>query len=180
MHSTSSASPPEYLVEQLSNHHDRAAFTCGVEALDRYLHHQAGQDARKGVACVYVLTSVQRPRDILGFYTLSSAVIALNDLPPEMGKRLPRYPHLPATLLGRLAVSNLHKGKGIGEQLLTEALTLSLGQSRRIASAMVVVDAKDESARRFYQRYGFLRLADSPRRLFIPMKTIEGLAARRS
>ena len=152
--------------------HDRAAFSCGVEALDNYLKRQASQDLAKRVAAVFVLTP--DGRTIAGFYTLSQYRVDLGSLPEEVAKRLrlPKYPELPATLLGRLAVSTSFRGQGLGEILLMGALKRALEQSRSVASMAVVVDAKDDSARDFYLRYGFLAMPDHPRRLFLPMATI--------
>jgi predicted GNAT family N-acyltransferase len=82
---------------------------------------------------------------------------------------------VPATLIGRLAVSTVFRGQGLGEILLMDALHRSLSLSAQIASAAVIVDAKDDHARRFYLKYGFLELPDVPGRLFLPMKTIERL-----
>lgn len=83
--------------------HERSRFACGVEALDRYLRVQAGQDARRRVAAPYVLLEPPSPA-VIGFYTLSNTAVRAADLPATLVKKLPRYPVLPATLLGRLAV----------------------------------------------------------------------------
>jgi len=176
----SGAAPaPGWVVGPLAEHHDRHDFTCGVPALDDYLRRQAAQDVRKGAACVYVLTAAEDARTVLGFYSLSATVIPLRELPEAVSRRLPRYPNVPATLLGRLAVSSRHHGLGLGEHLLLEALALSLDQSRRVASAAVVVDAQNDAARAFYLHYGFIPLPGTPSRLFLPMKTIARLAQRR-
>jgi GNAT superfamily N-acetyltransferase len=165
---------PAALFEPLGPPHDRAAFSCGVEALDRYLRQQASQDARNRVAAPFALRAADSSQ-IIGYYTLSAFWIELAELPPELAKRLPRYPRLPAVLLGRLAVDQRFAGQGWGKVLLLDALRRSLEQSRQIAAMAVVVDAKDEAARAFYERYGFQRLADHPNRLFLPMRTIEQL-----
>ena len=160
-----------FRVEPLGKAHDRAAFLCGIEALDNYLKKQASQDVAKRVAVCFVLTP--DGKTIAGFYTLSQYSVDLEKLPEEIARRLPKYPEVPGTLLGRLAVSEQFRGQGLGEYLLLDALHRSLGHSRHVASAAVVVDAKDEAARRFYQHFGFLALPDTPNRLFLPMKTIE-------
>jgi len=165
-------------VEPLTSRHDRSSFSSGVEALDRYLHQQAGQDMRKRVACCYVLTRAPEPERVLGFYTLSNNVIPVDALPAPERLRLPRYPFVPATLIGRLAVSQEARGQGFGLYLLFDALALSLDQSRRIASVAVVVDAKNYEARTFYEKFGFLALQGRDSRLFLPMKTIEHLIGR--
>lgn len=165
---------PKWFLEPLDKaRHNRAAFSCGKEPLDRYLQQQANQDLQKKVAAVMVLTP--DGTTIAGYYTLSQYSIELGTLPQTTVKKLklPRYSELPATLLGTLAVSSKFRGQGIGELLLMEALKRSLDQSRSIASMAVVVDAKDEEAKAFYIRYGFIELPDHPDRLFLPMKTVQ-------
>jgi ribosomal protein S18 acetylase RimI-like enzyme len=163
----------QYRIEPLGDHHNRAAFSCGVEALDRYLQKQAGQDASKHVAAVFVITL--DGENIAGFYTLSAHVISLTDLPENVAKKLPRYPNVPATLLGRLAVSKSFRGRNIGQLLLLDAFKRVLANTREVASAVVAVDAKNESAREFYLRHDFIPLPSNSNRLFYPVKTIEKL-----
>jgi predicted GNAT family N-acyltransferase len=167
-----------YRLEPLGEQHKRAAFSCGVEALDRYLQKQAGQDVAKRVAAVFVITL--DGETIAGFYTLSAHVVSLADLPPNVAKKLPRYPNVPATLLGRLAVNVDCRGQGIGELLLLDALQRVLLTTREVASAVVVVDAKDERAREFYLRHDFIPFPTQPNRLFYPVKTIEKLFASKT
>ncbi len=166
--------PPIPAIQPLGPHHDRAAFSSGVGPLDRYLHQQASQDLARHAAAVFVLTEPPSST-VLGYYTLSATSILLAELPQAMAKRLPKYPQVPATLLGRLAVEQNARGQGYGELLLMDALQRSLSASRTVASVAVVVDAKDEAALRFYERYEFTRLPDSPRRLFLPMRVIAAL-----
>lgn len=153
--------------------HDRAAFSCEHESLNRYLRELASQEIKKRVAAVYVLTP--DGRTIAGYYTLSQYAIDAGDLPSETAHKLrvPKYEKLPATLLGRLARSREFKGQGIGEMLLVGALKRALEHSRHIASLAVVVDAKDEKAAAFYRSYGFIDLPGHSSRLFIPMQTVE-------
>lgn len=161
-------------VEPLSRQHDRTAFHCGAEALDLYLKQQARQDADKRVAAPFV--AVRLPDTVvLGYYTLSASVLTLTDLPDELARKLPRYPQLPVTLLGRLAVDQSTKGQGLGEHLLLDALHRSLAHADQIAALAVVVDAKDESAAAFYRHYGFIPLQTQPSRLFVPMRSIAQL-----
>ncbi len=146
-------------------------FDCGVPALNTYLQRQAAQDVEKRAAVVYV--AIIEPPVIAGYYTLSQYSIELARLPETVAKRLARYPVVSATLLGRLAISGLLQGQRLGETLLFDALRRSLAQSANIASAGVVVDAKDEHAATFYRKYGFLAIIDVDHRLFLPMKTIQ-------
>ena len=167
---------PCFAIEPLGEQHNRAAFSCGVEALDSYLHKQAGQDARKRAAVPFVATT--DGQTIAGYYTLSQYAISLDAIPEEVAKRLPKYPMVSATLLGRLAVSTEFRGRGLGETLLMDALQRSLHSSQQVASAGVIVDAKDESAIGFYKKYGFIELPKIENRLFLSMGTVEQLFHR--
>ncbi len=108
-----------------------------------------------------------------GYYTLSSTSVQLAELPAQTVRKLPRYPLVPATLLGRLAVDRRQQGKGYGRFLLADALYRAARSE--IASFAVIVDAKDESARRFYERESFLPFLDQPMKLFRPMADIRRL-----
>jgi predicted GNAT family N-acyltransferase len=162
-----------YRFEPLGASHDHASFSCGVEPLDRYLRRQARQDVEKRVAAVFVLTPDSRT--VVGYYALSACAIRLGQLPSEVARRLPQYPDVPATLIGRLAVSADHRGRRLGELLLLDALRRALEHSRSVASFAVIVDAKDEAARSFYLKYGFIPLAGISNRLFLPMAAIGSL-----
>ena len=161
-------------VEPLGRQHDRTAFHCGSEALDRYLKHQARQDADRRAAAPFVAVNQPDTR-VLGYYTLSASVLTLVDLPDELAHKLPRYPQLPVTLLGRLAVDQSTKGQGLGEHLLLDALRRSLAHADQIAAMAVVVDAQDDAAAAFYRHYGFLTLQAQPSRLFVPMRLVTQL-----
>jgi predicted GNAT family N-acyltransferase len=159
----------KYRVELLEASHDRADFSSGVPALDSYFRQQAGQDQKRKLAAVFVLTA--DGKSISGFYTLSAHSILAADLPMEVAKKLPRFP-LPVTLLGRMAVAQALHGQGWGEFLLLHALERACLGSSQIASWAVVVDAK-AGARDFYLKYGFFSFPTQPDRLFLPIKTIE-------
>lgn len=164
---------PGFTIEPLGPQHDRAAFSCGVPILDNYLRKQAGQDFRKHVAVPFVLTPDGRV--IAGYYTLSQYAVQLDLLPAHVAKKLPKYPVVPVTLLGRLAVSIAFRGEGHGATLLMDALYRSLRSSRELATTGVIVDAKDASAVSFYTKYGFLELPGIARRLFLPIIAIHTL-----
>ena len=164
---------PEFQVQPLGPHHDRSGFSCGVEPLDNYLKRQARQDVRKRVAAVFVLSPDSSI--IAGFYTLSQYSIDLGTITQGIARTLPKYPIVPATLIGRLAVNAVFRGQGLGELLLMDALHRSFTLSQQVASAAVIVDAKDERAVSFYRKYGFLELPNVASRLFLPMTTVERL-----
>jgi ribosomal protein S18 acetylase RimI-like enzyme len=169
----SESEQPHFVVEPLGAKHDRAAFSCGSQQLDSWLRKQAGQDLKKRAAVPFVITPDHRT--IAGFYSLSQYAVDLGELPDDVSKKLPRYPMVSATLLGRLAVSLDFRGRGLGERLLMDALHRALQSSQQIASAAVVVDAKDNQAIAFYGKYGFIGLPRVERRLFLPMETIAHL-----
>jgi ribosomal protein S18 acetylase RimI-like enzyme len=166
----------ELIIERLNPTHDRKGFDCGVEALNSYLQQQARKEMERRSKVTYVLIDTSQPVEITGYYSLSAATVLLGAVPEDMAKRLGRQPSVPTTLMGRLAVSSKHQGHGLGGRLLWDALNRSERASRDIGSVAVIVDAKDENAARFYERYGFRRFADPPMRLYIMMATIAAAA----
>ena len=156
-------------IAQLSAEHNRADFCSGSEPLDRYLRERADRDFKRYVATPFVLYDLDAGR-IAGYYTLAASGIQFEDLPEPMRKKLPRYPIVPAILLGRLAVDERDRGQGLGAFLLVDALRRSL--INEIVAAAVVVDAKDDAARAFYEYHNFVSVAGVPLRLFLPMTLI--------
>lgn len=157
--------------------HDRAAFSCDVPSLDEYLKKRAAQDMRKRVAVTHVMTAAGSPREILGYYTLSAASVALDELPEALQKKLPGYPQVSAILLGRLAVDQRSQGQKLGELLLISALERSVELSAtQLGAYAVVVDAL-AGAEGFYRRYGFIPFQDQPHRLYLPMQSAVELLA---
>jgi predicted GNAT family N-acyltransferase len=160
-------------IEPLGKHHDRAAFSSGSPPLDQYFKNQAGQAVEKKLAAVFVLTP--DGKTVHGYFTLSSFVVKLDELPEKIAKKLTKMGEVPATLIGRLARSVDLKGKGVGELLLADALKKALLNSVTVASWAVVVDAKDEKAIAFYKRYGFIEFPGTTNRLFLPMNSLREL-----
>ncbi len=159
-----------FRLEALGEPHDRSAFDCGEEALNRYLRTQASQDIRRRVANCFVAVELNTGR-VAAYYTLASASILLSDLPPEQAKRLPRYPTLPAVRIGRLAVDSRFQGRGLGMGLLADAALKTLGAAP--AAFALLVDAKHERAAEFYRHHGFEPFASLPRCLYLPLATAE-------
>ena len=112
---------------------------------------------------------------VCGYYTLSQMAVEIEDLPRDTAKKLPKYPMIPVTLLGRLAIDLRFRGQGLGEFLLMDALRRSWTLSREIAAMAVLVDAKDEAAASFYESYEFRRLPGQHDRLFLPMAELNRL-----
>src|SRR5438105_15876679 len=153
------------VIEPLGKH-DRAAFSCGVAALDDWFRLRAGQDEKRNVARVFF--AVDDEGRIVGFYSLSSFTIAIADLPPEQAKRLPRYDAIPAALIGRLARDRSVRGEGVGDLLLADAIRRVIGAARSLAVFAIVVEATDETAAAFYRDFGFVPFPGRPLRLFLP------------
>ncbi|HEY7036538.1 MAG TPA: GNAT family N-acetyltransferase [Thermomicrobiales bacterium] len=160
-----------YRFELLARHHNRSAFSCGTEELDLYLRQHAGQDARRYVAAIHVLYDPTADL-IAGFYTLNAASIEPGAV-RSIILGLPRYPSLPAILLGRLAVDNSYRGQGLGELLLLNALRRSLAITEQVAAVAVIVDAKNDNARGFYRHFGFQSMADDADRFILSMANID-------
>jgi ribosomal protein S18 acetylase RimI-like enzyme len=108
---------------------------------------------------------------IAGYYTLSAASFARQQLPEAVAKRLPHYP-VPAAILGRLAVDLRYQGRGLGELMLADAIKRVLRASETLAVHAIVVDAKNDRAKAFYERYGFVAFVDAPDRLSLPLESV--------
>jgi predicted GNAT family N-acyltransferase len=163
---------PGFPIEPFGPQHDRESFCCGNEALDRYFKERIRKDVQAGVAAAFVMANGP---SVLGYYTLSAHSMERGTLPAAVVKKLklPEYPLIPATLMGRLAVDVKYQGQRLGEILLMDGLERSSVHSSQIASFAIVVDAK-ENAVEFYRRYGFLPLPQG-NRMFIPMATVREL-----
>lgn len=154
-------------IELLTEKHDRVSFNCGEPSLNEYLQRFARQNAELFLGRTYVLV-VPGQKRIEGYYTISSGLVARQDLPE---KRLPRYP-VPIVLMGRLAVDRKAQGQGFGELLLQDALKRSAQLAEHLGIYAVVVDALNEQARSFYGKYGFSGTVDDPMRLYLPIKKV--------
>ncbi len=150
---------------------DRSSFSCGVEDLDRYFIRQASQDAKRKIAAPFVM--LDPDGGIAGYYTLSAYGIDCRELPSDLAKKLPKYPVMPATLLGRLAVDTRYRGRKLGSLLLLDALYRSWANTVQVASVGVIAEAYDEAARQFYLHHEFVSVPGNHRKVFIAMKTIE-------
>jgi GNAT superfamily N-acetyltransferase len=167
------AAPPAFdlRVEPLGPQHDRMGFTCGIESLDGYLRTQASQDMRRKANAVFVLVPLDIPARIIGYFTLCAYTLSQGAVPEAARKHIPRDPLVSATLIGRLAVARDYQGQGIGSLLLARALRKAYDNASIVGSSMVVVDAIDERAARFYAAHGFTRLPDSMW-LILPMRLV--------
>lgn len=159
-----------FRVEPLGEEHERISFHCGEEALDRYFQMQVTQDIRRRVANCFVAVEAATGH-VAAYYTLSATSLPLIDLPPEVAKRLPRYPTVPAVRIGRLAVDGRFQRRGLGEAMMADATARAVNAD--IAAFMLVVDAKNDQAVTFYRRYDFRAIASRPRTLVLPLATAQ-------
>ena len=157
-------------VEALSPAHERAAFRSGEPALDRYFRHQAGRDAARSLAAVFVL--VLPDGKIAGYYTLAPATLLLPDLLGGGERKASRYPPMPVARLNRLVVDARHRGQGLGRFLLADAL-LRVRRSGLDVVA-VVAQATGAAGQGFYAHAGLLRFPDRGDRFFRPMADLRG------
>lgn len=168
-------SAPQWVIVRLGAVHNRAMFASGDEPLDRFLKEQAVQAMRDRVCAVFVATPAHDPAQVVGYYTLSPATISAAGVPKDLRAKLPRYPELPAALLGRLAVQGAYAGKGLGALLVANALRRTEAQ-RDLPVMFLVVDAYVQ-ARGFYQRLSFVPILHSPTRLFFALSRLSRGAA---
>jgi GNAT superfamily N-acetyltransferase len=155
-----------FRIEPLGADHDRAAFSCGNESLDRYVRTQASQDARRGVARIFVAVMPEEPKRFAGFYTLGAAWVTASELPADVAKRLPRHP-IPAALVGRLAVDLGFARRGLGSILLADTVKKTMAAAETVAMAVVIVDPIDDAARAFYSAFGFRSLQEPKSYMFL-------------
>jgi GNAT superfamily N-acetyltransferase len=161
----------EWSVEPLDRSHARGEFTCGKGPLDQFLHTLVSQYEKRRLGRTYVVVRPGEKR-VLGYYTLASGAVCFETLPQQATKKLPRHP-VPVILLARLAVDQSVQGQGLGCFLLVHALRRCLSLAEKLGVHAVEVDAIDDQAKAFYERYGFVALQDNPLHLYLPMVTIE-------
>ena len=153
--------------------HDRSGFECGIPILDEWLTTQVSQFEKKDLARTYVLVESGSIL-VKGYYSLSNHTVIYESLPADQAKGLPQI-DMPVVLIGRLAVDRSVQGQKLGEFLLIDALRRAEYLAAKIGIRAVEVHAINESAKRFYERYGFLTLSDDPHHLFLPMNIIRKL-----
>lgn len=171
------ATSGEFATVPIIARHVKAGFRCGSAPLDEFFAKHALPNDRRGIGKTFVL---ERPEgqqelpEVVGFYTLSMAVIAYGELPTPKRKALPKYP-MPVALVGRLAIDDRARGRGYGERLLVDALRRILSAADQLGCFGVVVDAKDANARSFYSKYDFQPIEGAktfPLRMFVSIETV--------
>ena len=160
------------MIELLQRKHNRSEFACGESALDKYLKQLATQHAKSGVSRTFVVAD--ESDKVQAFYTLNMGSIDKNLLPVALQKRFPHHP-LPIVRLGCLAVNKEQQGKGLGKQLLVHALHKCYLLSKEIGMIAIIIDAKDDNAKRFYLQYEFESLPNQSLTLWLPVGALKQL-----
>ena len=157
--------------EPIGRHHDRKSFDCGARDLNDYLDRHARQNHATGGAKSFVAVSPGEPTRVLGFYSISPGAIEFARVPANLTKKFGRY-ELPVFRLGRLAVDLSVRGQGLGADLLLAAGERALAVAAEVGGVALAIDAKDEKAALWYERFGALSLLDDPLKLILPLRTI--------
>lgn len=153
--------------------HSREGFDCGIQVLNDWVTTKISQFEKKDLARTYVLVR-QDDNAVRGYYALSNHTVAYETLPEDQAHGLPHI-DVPVALIGRLAIDSSVQGEGLGEFLLLDALRRAEYLAGKIGIRAVEVYAINDSARRFYLKYGFVSLRDDPRHLFLPVRDIRRL-----
>lgn len=156
--------------EPLAAGHTLDGFDCGVESLNVWLTEHARGAVAAGSARVFVVVDSEQQR-VCGYYALAAAAIAREEATARARKGQPRHP-IPAVLLARLAVDASVQGHGIGAWLLQDALRRALSASEAVGMRILLVHALDDTARSFYERWGFEPSPTDPLNLQMLFKDI--------
>lgn len=157
--------------EAISRHHDRRNFDCGDADLDLYLVRYARQNHRSGGAKTFVAVSPETPERILGYYAISPGSVQFAQVPHRLTRKLGHY-EVPVFRLGRLAVDRSMQGQGLGGDLLLAAGARAIAVAAEVGGVALAIDAKDDRAAGWYERFGASRLLDDPRKLVLPLSIV--------
>jgi GNAT superfamily N-acetyltransferase len=163
--------PVDWQEQPIGRHHDRKRFDCGSPDLDAYLVRYARQNHQSGGAKTFVAVSPAEPSRVLGFYSISPGAIEFARVPADLTRKLGRY-DVPVFRLGRLAVDRTMQGQGLGGELLLAAGERALAVATEVGGVALAIDAKDDDAARWYQRFGALSLLDDPLKLVLPLAVV--------
>jgi GNAT superfamily N-acetyltransferase len=158
-------------IEKLQRHHPVDRFDCGQGALNRFLERYAFQNQQAEASQTYVALVGD---EVVGFYTLVVAQVECSDAPQRLGKGLARHP-IPLMLLARLAVAATWQGKGLGSGLLKDAMLRTLQAADIAGIRAIAVHAKDDDARVFYARFGFVPAPTDPYHMFVLLKDVRAI-----
>ena len=166
----------EWQEEPIGRHHDRKSFDCGSRELNEYLERYARQNHESGGAKSFVAVPPSEPTRVLGYYSISPGAIEFARVPVRLTRKLGRY-EVPVFRLGRLATSLSVQGRGVGGELLLAAGVRALSVATQIGGVALAIDAKDDRAASWYERFGAIHLLDDPLKLILPLSTIADAVA---
>ena len=162
----------EWAEAPIARSHDRKAFDCGNEALNRFLREHARQSHRVGGAKTFVAAPVDDAARILRFYSLSPTSLVYAQTPAIARKGLARH-DVPMFRLARLAVDLSVQGRGLGGGLLIAAGKRCMAVAQEVGGVGLYIDAKDEAAANWYRGYGAVPLLDNPLGLVLSFVTLK-------
>ncbi len=161
-------------VEKLDETHDAAPFDCGKEPLNRFLKRFALANQRADSARTYV---VCQESPVIAYYSLAAGAVEYADVPLRVGRGLARHP-VPVMLLARLAVDRTWQGRGLGKALIKDALLRTATAAEVVGIRALLVHAKDEEARIWYEALDFEPSPTDPYHLFLLMKDLRALLSK--
>ena len=151
--------------------YDVASFSCGKDALDLFIKNHALQNQSNNSARTFVSTR-QDSKEVVGYYSLSAASVEYEQTPERIRKGLARH-EVPLVLLARLAVDSTCKKMGLGPSLLIDAFGRFMTVQESIGARALFAHAKDDDAKAFYEKWGFVSTEDLPLHLYILTKNIK-------
>jgi GNAT superfamily N-acetyltransferase len=162
-------------IEPLQASHALEGFDCGEEALNRFLLRFAlvNQPAQASRTYLALHGDALHGDEVLGFHTLVVGAVSPEQAPERIRKGLANHP-IPVMVLARLAVARSHQGQGLGAGLLKDAIGRTLAAAAIAGIRAMVVHAKDQQARGFYEHFGFRPSPTDPLHLFVLLKDLQG------
>ncbi len=157
--------------ESIGRQRDRKHFDCSAPDLNEYLSRYARQNHESGGAKTFVAVSPAEPARVLGFYSISPGSIEFARVPANLTRKLGRY-DVPVFRLGRLAVDRSMQGQGLGGDLLLASGERALAVASQVGGVALAIDAKDDKAARWYERFGALPLLDDPLKLILLLSVV--------
>lgn len=154
--------------------HDVSKFDCGKGPLTEFLRKHALANQSGGSAKTFVTTDPSGR--VLGYYSLTASAVLHEEAPERVKKGQPMHP-IPAILMARFAIDLTAQEKGLGRRLFRDALLRSLGVTEELGVRAFVVDAKDEDAANFYQKFDMMFLPDNTNKLFLLFKDVKKILA---
>lgn len=163
-----------FISETLSEDHDLTLFESGQPALDDWLRQSAAHAERMRTARTFVWHGGDRR--VVAYFSLAAHLVVRAEMPRRISRGSPDS--IPGVLLARLALDRTLHGQGFGGELLGDALSRAVAASRLAAARMIVVDAIDDAAARFYEHHGFVAVPGNPHRLVQKIRDVAAALER--